>query len=101
MKQSYYMFRLFNGTFQDNLIGDDLKQQVIYLMNKLTKFYSKVWNNFYSLHLNCNCKTYIKCMYLFIFSVYADVEDSKLWYFRYMSKYTISATEQIPISSGA
>lgn len=42
LKQSYYMFRLFNGMFQDNLIGDDETQQVDCLIAKLTKFYSKV-----------------------------------------------------------
>lgn len=42
LKQSYLMFRLFNGTFHDNLIGGDDKQQVTYLIAKLTKFYSKV-----------------------------------------------------------
>lgn len=42
LKQSYYMFRLFNGTFEDNLIGDDVKQQVDCLLTKMTKFYSKV-----------------------------------------------------------
>lgn len=42
LKQSYYMFRLFNGTFLDNLVGDNELQQVEYLKTKLTKFYSKV-----------------------------------------------------------
>lgn len=42
LKQSYYMFRLFNGTFMDNLIGDNETQQVEHLKNKLIKFYSKV-----------------------------------------------------------
>lgn len=42
LKQSYYMFRLFNGTFQDNLIGEDSKQQINCLTTKLAKFYSKV-----------------------------------------------------------
>lgn len=42
LKQSYYMFRLFNGTFLDNLVGDDEIQQVEHLKNKLAKFYSKV-----------------------------------------------------------
>lgn len=42
LKQSYYMFRLFNGSFQESLVGDDVKQQVNCLTTKLTKFYSKV-----------------------------------------------------------
>lgn len=42
LKQSYYMFRLFNGTFLDNLIGDSDTQRVQHLINKLNKFYSKV-----------------------------------------------------------
>lgn len=36
------MFRLFNGPFVDNLIGDDDTQKVTSLITKLTKFYSKV-----------------------------------------------------------
>lgn len=42
LKQSYYMFRLFNGTFLDNLVGDNETQQVEHLKSKLIKFYSKV-----------------------------------------------------------
>lgn len=42
LKQSYYMFRLFNGTFTDNLIGDNDEQQIAFLITKLNKFYSKV-----------------------------------------------------------
>ncbi|XP_055310576.1 vacuolar fusion protein CCZ1 homolog [Sitodiplosis mosellana] len=41
LKQSYYMFRLFSGTFMDNLVGDNETQQVEHLINKLSKFYSK------------------------------------------------------------
>lgn len=46
LKQSYYMFRLFNGTFMDNLIGDNETQQVEHLISKLIKFYSKVFTIF-------------------------------------------------------
>lgn len=42
LRQSYYMFRLFYGTFEDNLIGEDDTQRVNSLIAKLTKFYSKV-----------------------------------------------------------
>lgn len=42
LKQSYFMYRLFNGTFHDNLIDDDGNQQVEYFITNLTKFYSKV-----------------------------------------------------------
>lgn len=42
LRQSYNMFRLFNGTFVNNLTGDDEQQQVNSLIAKLTKFYSKV-----------------------------------------------------------
>lgn len=45
LKQSYCMFRLFNGTFHDNFIGEDEPQQIDHFINKLNKFYSKVWTN--------------------------------------------------------
>lgn len=49
LRQSYHMFRLFNGTFRDNLIGNDEQQQVNSLIAKLTKFYSKVSVKFHQL----------------------------------------------------
>lgn len=36
------MFRLFNGKFHDNFIGETEEQQIEYFINKLSKFYSKV-----------------------------------------------------------
>lgn len=42
LKQSYSMFRLFNGTFQDNLIDEHGQEQIDHFISKLTKFYSKV-----------------------------------------------------------
>lgn len=42
LKQSYNMFRLFNGTFRDNLRGDTQDQQIEFLNTKLNKFFTKV-----------------------------------------------------------
>lgn len=71
LKQSYYMFRLFNGTFTDNLIGDNDEQQIAFLITKLNKFYSKVRIYFQYFSI-VNVKMY----FLNDFSVCADIENT-------------------------
>lgn len=42
LKQIYFMFRLFNGTILQNLIGVSEDIRIEHLIEKLNQFYSKV-----------------------------------------------------------
>lgn len=42
LRQSYSMFRLFYGTFQDNFVGDSTEERSLALMGKFEDFFSEV-----------------------------------------------------------
>lgn len=42
LKQMYFMFRLFHGTFVKNLVGNTKADRIKTLIEKVEEFYSKV-----------------------------------------------------------
>lgn len=42
LKQMYFMYRLFNGTYQKDLIGNSEEEQVRALASKIDQFFAKV-----------------------------------------------------------
>lgn len=69
LKQMYFNFRLFAGTFSQNLIGNNETDEIQALTNAIHEFYSKVIEQFF-FYLLCSFDAPLIILFLNIFSIF-------------------------------